>query len=319
MFMVDVALAFALTMLGVASLVSLALKAIQTVSTTRTETFKRLLIEYKTKELEPVIMRELKRLSHDAANQGIAALESATQKSEALEQIISNVASGQDKRTRLNTDDLIEMIKRSDYGHALLSHLGNRSEEVFDALGQRFEALGRKYSESYRSRTRLWATGVAFVVAVVVNVDSIHVVSSFLKNKALRESVVANVDTVLDHYKKNVEPNIGTTTTPATARELKRSLGATRDELALLRSSVLPIGLQQYPHAGLLKAWTSDSNGDAEPETDDPTKPAEKRSPFLWFLGILTTAVLAGLGAPFWFDTIRGIRRLSGGENSKRS
>jgi hypothetical protein len=31
----------------------------------------------------------------------------------------------------------------------------------------------------------------------------------------------------------------------------------------------------------------------------------------MWILGILLTGVLAGLGAPFWYDTVVGISRIA--------
>ena len=180
---------------------------------------------------------------------------------------------------------------------------GDEADKVFDTLGKRYEAIGARFTESFRKRSQLWTTIVALVLAVVLNIDSIFILDSYIKDESLRQGIIAQMDVIVDQYTTTIatipdDDNV-------TKETLQQSVDSTKAQVALLKSSGFPIGPSYFPH-------------DCFIEDDDKTD-CEKRGAggdktiawLWWILGILLTGGLAGLGAPFWYDAVRGISSIT--------
>ena len=87
-----------------------------------------------------------------------------------------------------------------------------------------------------------------------------------------------------------------------TKEQLKKALSESQEQIEDLQSLGFPIGWGYFPHSGcqddkaLAKAYSLRDN------------PAGWAS---WMLGIILTALLAGLGSPFWYDAVSGISRIA--------
>lgn len=283
----DAALAFALTMLVIATAVSYLVDFIHWALSMRGADLRVMLGEYYQQELQPVIQRELARLSTKIDATSTSEIQQATQ-------ALANVDLKPliDNRIHVPTTELIEQLKRSQLGIQLLTRLGNDAESVFSELAKRYEVLGDKYSATFRSKARLISMLVAFVLALVINIDSVNILKAYVSNQGLRESAVAQYDRVLAEHEK--------VTAPATndknqeldnIAKLRDALNAAKGELSELNSAGFPIGWTYFPYT--------------RPET------VTMGAYVLWGIGIILTAIFAGLGSPFWYDVLRGLGNFS--------
>ncbi|MEO1083478.1 MAG: hypothetical protein AAFY88_04490, partial [Acidobacteriota bacterium] len=80
----------------------------------------------------------------------------------------------------------------------------------------------------------------------------------------------------------------------------------TRNRVALLDLDGLPVGWDFYPYANLRGV-----------ETHSGRRLDDWMDVFGWLFGVGLTAVFAGLGAPFWYDTVTGLARAVQRESTK--
>lgn len=279
----DAALAFALTMLVVATAVSQIVRIGQKWAKLRSAELRKMLTDFFGNELEPVVQREMNRLKKNVTEEfasELAEIANNLKESEVFDktELVTLV--------EVSTQELTERLKRSTLGQKLLTELGAEAQAVFDELGRRYEVLGDKFTESFRKNSRNWAMGVALVLSLAFNIDSLHILDSYIRNEGMRESVIAQRDAFVDDYNalvESLEKEAGKDS--VTKAELAESFRDSQKQLDVVTSVGFPVGWCYVPNSPY--GW------------------------FMWAIGIALTAGLAGLGAPFWFDTVTGISRVA--------
>ena len=290
----DAALAFALTMLIISTVVSAFVGLIQYVAKLRRSEMKKMLEEYYKNELQPVIKREMVRLKDvvdDTAAAGIEKLAKETTTSTLFTDVDVN------KLVDASTADITERLKRSALGTELMIKLGDKADSVFDELGKRYEAIGEKFTLSFRNNSRWWASGVALILALVLNIDSIFIMDSYIKNQGLRDAVIAQRDTIEQNYKDLVS-SFDAQKDTVTKADVEKAFSESQDQITTLTGIGLPLGWTYFPHVGI-----KDSTAEEYMSRNNT------RGWTFWVLGILLTAGLAGLGGPFWYDAVGGVSR----------
>lgn len=292
----DAALAFAVTMLLVATAVTQIIRGLQNLAKLRNAELQKMLGEYFDKELQPVVDRELARLSTRIEK------EVRDQLSAKVKQLTPSQLFDPGELAELidvSTEELTERLKRSSMGHELLAKLGDEAHAIFNELGQRYEIVGQKYTATFRKRARSWATLVALLLALVLNIDSINIANCYIRDGSLREQAVAQIDTALAKYDAAIEsPDNGAE--KDTRQALKKAVEESREQIDVLVNAGFPIGWSYFPHVRLTDASSADF---------------QRRNNLggwiMWGVGILLTAFLAGLGGPFWYDMVSGISRVA--------
>lgn len=292
----DAALAFALTMLVVATVVTQIVRVLRNTAKLRNEELQNMLTEYFKKELKQVVGRELNRVKKEVTANVSSKL------SKAAKEFSESELFDEEELTVLvdvSTDELEERLKRSALGKELLTQLGDEAQKVFDELGRRYEVVGAKFTESFRKHSRWWATIVALILALALNIDSIYIATSYIRDQNLRQGAIARMDAIMSNYDAKVASLPGPES-EGTMEALNQALNDTREEVNFLTAAGFPIGWSYFPHAGLKDASSMDF---------------ERRNDLggwlMWIVGIVLTAGLAGLGAPFWYDAVTGISRFA--------
>ncbi len=336
----DAALAFALTMLLVATVVTWCVNLIRLWTKARAKDFSTMMKEYASSELDVVIKRgfeevEAKLQAHapeelrlrvaELAKRGVPSEEQLRLLNELLANPELQKVAGVDGmdvqgamdeltslrdtlanaerwagKTALSTEELLDHVRHSDFGRKVTRQLGEHAEGVFEALGKRFELVGDKFTIAFRGRSRLLATVVAFGVALVFNIDSLFMLDSYLSNDGMRAGVVAQMDVIANDYERAIAatPASDSEVTPA---QLKQALSDTQAELDRLSVSGLPLGFSYFPHV----VYLFDESSPAQQSRDTPL------GWVTWAVGIVLTALLAGLGGPFWYDAVSRISRVA--------
>tara|TARA_R110002096_G_scaffold26518_23_gene81848 strand:- start:7244 stop:8386 length:1143 start_codon:yes stop_codon:yes gene_type:complete len=366
----DAALAFSLTMLVVASVVSIMVNVIHGLLKSRKKRVKQMIKAFLQEELRPVANREMLRLSDQLAEEG---KELVRQKADVLARFSDDelfCETHLNELADLTADDLKEQLKRSDLGGTLLDQLGNKAEPVFEEFASRYESVASRYARSFRNHTRAWTTGLAMLLAFGLNIDSIFILDSYLKNHTARDVIVGQMDQILARYDEGVAKSLAQLDENGEEAALgfKQAYATTKGEIDSLMGFGLPIGWEYFPHfkrdrppIGLdldvdvevsvevpIDATTSGSQPDGVAEaavtsvetsstshavqpTGSDEGPATTTETYVyeidnvftdrrlrndptdwikWVLGVLLTGILAGVGAPFWYDIVTSISRV---------
>jgi hypothetical protein len=184
----DAALAFALTMLVVATVVTQIVRFMRNTAKLRNDELHKMLTEYFSKELKPVVQREVNKLKKNISDDVAEELVKTADKLNTSELFEKEELT---KLIEVSTDKLTERLKESEFGQTLLTKLGDQAQATFDKLGRRYEVVGDKFTDTFRKKSRLWATCVALVLALVFNIDSIHILNSYIRNEGMRQIVIA--------------------------------------------------------------------------------------------------------------------------------
>ena len=146
-----------------------------------------------------------------------------------------------------------------------------------------YDGMMDRVSGWYKRRTTVLMLLLGFVVAAVVNADTINIANTLARDGALRSSLVAAAE-------QRIRTPLPTTTAGRTPEEVDaqatRNLQSAHDSLNALG---LPIG------------WTM-----ATPTNKDDRRrvPDTVGDFFLKLVGILVTGFAISQGAPFWFDVL---------------
>lgn len=293
----DAALAFALTMLVVAMLVTQIVRLLQAAAKLRKSGMEQMLKEFFDHEFEPVVLSELSRLKKKVTDDAYAELGKVA-KGVDLSKILPPDKLA--KLVHLPAEELIEHLKRSEFGQKIQEELSDDAQGVFDQLEKRYEVVGQKFTASFRAHSRIWATGIALLVALAINIDSIHIAETYIQYENVSQEVIAKLDTLGANTEKSAaDSNASDHSNPAAG--ISEAIAAGQSEFTTLTGSGFPIGWSQFPYSG-----TEPTGG----------KGSVVEAWIFWILGILLTAVLAGLGAPFWYDAVTGISRVAQGARS---
>lgn len=305
--LVDAALAFAITMLAVATVVTGIVRFLDWVLPhvpllvqgwltkwlgERAQIFERMITEFLTRELKNIIQRELNIPEADAL----------TRATEAIDAIKTDLANG-GPLTHIANSDLVDKLKQTALGKDLMA-LPGRANEVFDEISRRYAAVERRYTEMFRANARIVATAVALLLALIFNIDSINIADAYLKDPALSATIAARTDGVMKDFDAQLaqlspdQANGQQQETGATVlKQFQESSSLLRKQLDLLNTSGFPFGWAYFPLARApvcsLKFWLTG---------------------FGWLAGIGLTGFFAGLGAPFWFDVLRNLSVLAQGK-----
>ncbi|MBN1781364.1 hypothetical protein JW948_09585 [bacterium] len=290
----DAALAFALTMLLVSTVVSQIVRFIMYVGRSRKVMLKTMLMEFMNDELSPVIEREVIRLGKKvSARAGQLLVREADELG--YSQLFG--ADSLPKMTEVTHEELTEKLKRTELGKKMMAELREEADTVFLEIEKRFDVIGNRFTGSFRTHSRAWAVAVALVLALLLNIDTVNIANSYLRNEQVREGVIAQMDAIVDRVELQMAlPDSAAQDTVG----LKVAIAETRDQIQTLSDTGIPIGWSYFPYL------FSDSD-DAQRDLAG----GEVNNWLLWVLGILLTAGLAGLGAPFWYDAVTGIAHVT--------
>lgn len=153
-----------------------------------------------------------------------------------------------------------------------------------------FDGAMDRVSGWYKRRTQVILLVIGFVVAMLINADTINIGRALVNDDSLRRSVVASAE------RTAAQPLPSPAPTPATPEERERvarqKIGDARAQLDELG---LPLGWEhnRYDAGGRL------ANADSLRRL-----PADASEFILKLFGLLLTGLAISQGAPFWFDLL---------------
>ena len=181
------------------------------------------------------------------------------------------------------------------------SVLGDAAEdEQVKKLEAMLKTEGDKLTDYLRARSRWVSFVVAAVLALGLNIDSVNIADKYIQTPALSREIALKAGEVLAKTQADLkaaqdELKAAETAKPGSATEaLKASVAKLEEQVNQLNSSSFPIGHKYFPYY---------------PYVNKPCPSVGERA--RWILGIILTCLCAGLGTPFWYDLITNLSKLT--------
>jgi hypothetical protein len=151
----------------------------------------------------------------------------------------------------------------------------------------------------YRRKAQLLALGLAVVVVLALNADTLAVARTLSTNASVRNSVVAAAEAVVKDPPKQDDTTVDITAVTKQVEELTQSL----------QKPGFPVGWQMPLTP--TQRYNADSALHGKPPLGKaPTAWDDIFWGFYKFIGLAMTALLISLGAPFWFDLLNKLVNL---------
>lgn len=186
---------------------------------------------------------------------------------------------------RMSSLQFVEQLARTDAGLALRGLDRAELGKALATAAYTFERYGEIQKLAFASWSKILSIAAAVVVAFSFNVDAFTLLSRLVRDQALASAV----ETVVRQ----------TETTGQVSRDAILKIG-------------LPIGTRMYPYCAPIADAEPDGRCAAltgETPAARALQVATQPAGWLWFVSVLVTAALLGLGAPFWFDAFRWLAR----------
>lgn len=207
------------------------------------------------------------------------------------------------------------------------SIVGNAdTDETVKQLEAMLTAEGDRLTQYLRDRSRWVAFVVALVLALVFNIDSVNIADRYIQSPALSREIASKFESTLDDAKKhldarekaaqpgaNAQANAAGANLPADSaiESLRSSVGQLQNDLDKLKNSSFPIGQHYFPYFPYFKTINLFKL------QFEFYKCPPLEAGLRWLLGIALTCFCAGLGTPFWYDLISNLSKLTSGKKDE--
>lgn len=243
-------------------------------------------------------------------------------------------------------DEITKIGLESDSMVALLAGLRNIKNPYFrsgmDAILSTSNSLGEaeikieqwfndgmsRATEAFTQRMQRWSLITGFIIAILINVDTLFIAETLWNDSALR-AIVATTATGTIEQLQTAEAQAQSTITSSddtTIEDVEQAIVDLGDTAQLLVSLRLPMGWV-YQDPNLIGGTITDAEGNSQTVPSVPPlrnlwylfNPFHDFQFFLYWLGIkvfglCATMIAIAQGAPFWFGVFRRVS--SGGKSS---
>ncbi len=342
MSLLDAVLAFALTMLLFATIVSTIVSTAFHALGIKEKGLKKFLKAFFDIELSKVLHAEMDHIANKAeieisdslraaANDVIQTAGKETGSSNAIANSLMDKADAK-KLVNCSTNELIFELKTSEFGKKVTTELKDHGEELFKRIADRYEEFGQHFSGIFKKHVHIVSTIIGMILAFAINVDSIHLITTYISNNQISLHITnptqgTDLTTDIENkYKALSSSTVGGPENPgatgdssATDYDPSDSLNLISSAMDELRSDSFPVGWSLFPHCPPhstdyrceIKTNTAIhsqlSNNNSAAKSHIKKTDSNRHLYITWFLGCLLTGILSGLGAHFWHSVLNNI------------
>lgn len=351
--LLDAGIAFALTLAGLATVVSIIIEIIHRVLSLRSKGLRAMLEQHFDDVIVPVIKTqvekaiqgkgkiladELKMLRENLIEKMTANPLVKLQKSSWLPKRAVRALSQYNQVTAL---DFLNRIPETEvYQYIELRGKMTVSERL-KKFDQKYEEYEKAISNYFKRRAQLLSFVVGIALALAVNIHGIRLFERYLNDPELTATVIAQTDKIesaMASVQKRQTAAADSKAEEENIKEIKTALNQYNELMGNFSGLGLPIGWEFYPHCPTDRNPATLKTYDPQCKTvlnSLPEGVAVKKSSIIprifktaladpwgflkWLFVVVITGTLIGLGGPFWFDIaskLGGIRRKLGGAGS---
>ncbi len=322
-------LAFALTMLAIATIVTMIMETIARLFRRRDRLLRHLLTLVFEKEIKPLLSG---RLATADITRAVAAIQTSPfvpkKNSTWLNRltIVLNRLLGANQSNRLTSEEFLQRLSRTEVGTRIVEEFDGVESELEQSLARikdRYEEISTASTEWMTNSSSVLSLALGVVLALAWNIDGSRILDSYIANPSKSAEVTAQADKyieaneaaqrrlqeALDKIDSPVNAGGGSTAAQEALQDVRDRLEAIEKQGGMLLAEGLPIGLDFYPHCRLP---VFDPRQDVDPRCMNAITWGDWAWILLvWLPVVVVTGILIGLGGPFWYDAVLGLMRVT--------
>ncbi|HUQ09603.1 MAG TPA: hypothetical protein VM146_04750 [Steroidobacteraceae bacterium] len=327
---IEAALAFALIMFVLATVVTILMESAYKLLLTREKSFRLMMARLFDEVLRPRVGHLLRGVTIAQAREGFLETVTRNQAYEEKNDLVRQRVQPE-QLTSMTMMQFADRLADTDVGKAIARGGGEYVETAINDLAMKFERFGAASSQRFQDHAKFWCVVLSIGLAFAANVDAVRLVQSLLHDQDLTTRIVDKYQGLVEGGAARPRDPIESLRQIAALKEqgvisqdemeaLKQSLFDARLQIGELRETGLPITFDAWPfcRGGLAESagsWDSkcanEVTGSLLTWTGIGQVAGRLWSPtgLAWFFSVLLAGALVGLGAPFWFDLARGLAR----------
>lgn len=322
-------LAFAVTMLALATIVTTLLEIVSRLSRRRLRVMESMIAQVFDEEIAPVLDRKLASRAGDARADFIRKILQTPYRPEADKSLVSRIgywlirlASANnvgDKSTDLATEDFIKRLAASEYGRMVHDEMKGRLDQAVERISRRYDDVANGAREYFKNSSAVASLVIGILVALALNVDAYRILTHFIASPESARQVAGRAEEVVENYEAaqvrlqaelaNVADANGDEAQKKAAEDLAEIRKSIEGIKGILDQSVendVPVGFSYFPHC--TSEWSPACKAGESTKLDH----GEGWIAFVgWLVRAILSGILIGLGGPFWYDTVRGLMRVT--------
>lgn len=319
-------LAFVLTMLGLATLVTVILEMISRFTRRRGRVLRHVLELVFEKEIGPILKAELAATDQrvkDAIDVVVTSpFKPATGENGFFKAVawLMTRAFGADESRELTARDFLVRLSRTEVGTELYTAAKADWDTAIERIETRYDEVAAASSEWFRNSNAVASLVIGVCLAFTLNVDGMRVFDFFLKNPNQAAAVVGDAEAYLKAHREvqerveNAKKTLETAAMDdraarAEAQRVLDTISTTYRGIQTQRSQLAEIGLPTG--AGVFPYCRPTQGGSAPDERCKAEEYAFFGHFVSWFFIVLLSGVLIGLGGPFWYNAATGLLRVT--------
>ena len=329
---IQAALAFALIMLVLATVVTIILESFYKLLLTREKGFRLMMARMFDEVLKPRVGHLLRGVTLGEARESFLNMVTENQAYEEKNNAIRDRVQP-DKLASMTMMQFADRLADTDVGRAIARGGSEYVENAINDLALKFDRFSAATSRRFQDQARFWCVLASVLLAFAANVDAIRLLQSLVHDQSLTDQVIAKYGGAVSEGAQRPQDVAASLEGMARLRDqqviseeefnnFKATLVSTQLKLGELRDTGLPVTFAAWPFctdvadekAKEKKPWDSTCEKVTESLVSwDGLKEVATRlwtsDGLAWFLSVLLAGALIGLGAPFWFDLARGLSR----------
>jgi hypothetical protein len=196
----------------------------------------------------------------------------------------------------VSAEELVALLRRTEFGEKVTQELGDEADAFFEAVADRYLMVKDFFRARVRTHARLFSMAVASVLALTLNINAFTILATYITDPQARAAALGLQPELTAQASAMLEQgcaDLKGAELKTCAESLNINLTAIQADIRALQPAV-PMG------------WRGTTMDAIWSDIHDTLKPQN----LLYFLlGCFATGILAGLGTPFWYDVVK---RLTG-------
>lgn len=330
---IQAALAFALIMLVLATIVTIILESFYKLLLTREKGFRLMMARMFDEVLKPRVGHLLRGVTLAEARDRFLDTVTRNQAYEEKNNLLHERVQP-DQLSSMTMMQFADRLADTDVGRAIARGGSEYVENAINDLAQKFDRFGAATSRRFQDHARFWCVLASVLLAFIANVDAVRLMQSLVRDQALTDQVIAKYGgavsdeaprpkDAVEALKAMSELHDEEVISDDQFKTFKEDLATAQMKLGELRGIGLPVTIAAWPFctsavdesAIKKKAWDNKCQGAVTQSlvslqgASEVAKRLWTTDGFAWLLSVLLAGALIGLGAPFWFDLARGLTR----------
>jgi hypothetical protein len=209
----------------------------------------------------------------------------------------------------LTTLEFIERLAETPEGRMLWEKSKQRGEaylEIFlKDLASKYEDVGESAREYFMRRSRAVTMAISVALTLFVNINAVTLFDTLVTNKDLRDSWIKEGEQVAAQLNERQAELDRLLKQTQTEPDGEKQLMAITQNIEQIRNMVHAQSDKGIPIGWKFAPWKSTT-------WEDTGILAGLWLRFKWLIGVLLAGLLIGLGGPFWFDTFKKLSAVTG-------